>query len=57
MSATETVRVTVSAEHVARLSYGDRRDGKPAVTVQEAVQQIVDNYFVQRTDGAGGAIG
>ena len=49
--------VTLSAEHVARLSSGDRKDGKPPVTVQEAVQQIVDNYFVQRTDGAGGAIG
>ena len=54
---TATVMVTLSAEHVARLSSGDRKDGKPPVTVQEAVQQIVDNYFVQRTDGAGGAIG
>ena len=54
---TATVSVTVSAAQMPRLAAGDRKDGKPPVTVQEAVQQIVDNYFVQRTDGAGGAIG
>ena len=52
-----TVMVTISAKQMARLPAGDRKDGRPPVTIQAAVQRIVDDYFVQVTDGAGGAIG
>lgn len=53
------VAVTVSRAQLATglLSTGDRRDGRPPVSVQQAVQQIIDNYFLQPTDGAGGSIG
>ena len=59
MAAAKVVPVTVSKSQLATglLSTGDRRDGRPPVSVQQAVQRIVDNYFVQPTDGAGGAIG
>ena len=59
MAGAKVVPVKVSKAQLATglLSTGDHKDGRPPVTVQQAVQQIVDNYFVQPTDGAGGAIG
>ena len=59
MVEAEMVPVTISEQQMATglLPAGDRKDGRPPVTVQQAAQQIIDNYFAQPGSGAGGAIG